>query len=88
MPLIEDSKNKKSPLQLKVHNFDKLVHFFLDFDIKGHKILFEDKKSAIQQINLDGIPFIVNSMQGSDCVHGKDWNLSQKKKRKENKKVC
>ena len=51
-------------------------------------ILFENKKSAIQQIRFDGIPFIVNSMQESDCLHGKDWNLSQKKKRKENKKVC
>ena len=50
-------------------------------------ILFEDKKSAIQQIKFDGIPFIVKSMKESNCVHGKDWNLSQKKKRKENKKV-
>ena len=74
----------------KLNCLDNLIYIttVLDFDIKGHTILFEDKKSAIQQIKFDGIPFIVNSMQESDCVHGKDWNLSQKKKRKENKKVC
>ena len=33
-------------------------------------------------MKFDGILFIVNSMQESDCVHGKDWNLSQKKKKK------
>ena len=60
----------------------------LEFDLSGHKILFEDKQSNIKQIVFDGNPFIINSMQQLDCVHGKDWNLSQKKKRKEQLDVC
>ena len=73
----------------KLNCLDNLIYIttVLDFDIKGHTILFEDKKSAIHQVKFDGIPFIVNSMQESDCVHGKDWNLSKKEKERKQKSM-
>ena len=86
-PLIEDLQYKELPLQLKVHNSDKLVHiFFQILTSKATRFSSKTKKSAIQQIKFDGVPFIVNSMVESDCVHVKDWNLSQKRNGKKTKK--
>ena len=33
-----------------------------------------------------GFNSIINSMQEADCVHGKDWNLSQKKEKERKQK--
>ena len=61
---------------------------YLDFDIKCHKILFEDRKvgDSEQQIKFTGIPFVVIGNQLLDCVHGKDHHKPQKTARAKSKK--
>ena len=59
----------------------------LEFNLKEHKILFEDIKSAhsLQQIRWSGNPFIIIGKKSLDCTHGVDHSLSKKQKIKENK---
>ena len=59
----------------------------LDSDIKGHAILFEDKKRghSVRQIHFTGVLFIIMGMERLDCAHGVDRCISSKKKRMENK---
>ena len=54
----------------------------LEFDIKKHKILFEDVKqpNQRQQIEFSGIPFIIIGKKALDCTHGTDHSISTKKK--------
>ena len=46
----------------------------LEFDLKEHKILFEDIKSAhsLQQIRWSGNPFIIIGKKSLGCTHGAD----------------
>ena len=59
----------------------------LEFDLKEHKILFEDIKSAhsLQQIRWSGNPFIIIEKKSLDCTHGVDHSLSKNQQIKENK---
>ena len=58
-----------------------VVLIILEFDIKWHKILFEDKNSEMQQIQFDGIQFIDSGMQELDCEYGRDWKIKKKNER-------
>lgn len=59
----------------------------LEFELRGHKILFEDIKSDryLQQISFTGIPFIILGKKRYDCTHGVDRGISTKRKYKEKK---
>ena len=59
-----------------------LTNFFLDVDIKGHAILFEDTKRghSARQIYFTDVPFIIIGMKRLDCAHGVDRCVSSKKK--------
>ena len=59
----------------------------LEFDLKEHKILFEDIKSAhsLQQIRWSGNPVVIIGKKSLDCTQGADHSLSKKQKIKENK---
>ena len=80
-------ENNKIALQ----NF-LFVFNLLDFNIKNHKILFEDRKSiGEQQIKFDGTPFIIIGNQLLDCIHGCDHHTSsilKTQNAKKNIKVC
>ncbi|XP_057316248.1 uncharacterized protein LOC130657284 [Hydractinia symbiolongicarpus] len=58
-----------------------------DVDIKGHRIMFEVKKSDNQQIFFTGTPFLVLGMEALDCVHGADKSKVQNNKRKDARKA-
>ena len=70
----------KSPPYVHVKNCLIQYTFILEFDIKNHKILFEDRKGDNQQILFDGIPFIIIGNQLSQCIHGKNYHATSKKK--------
>ena len=61
--------------------------FLLDFEVKGHSILFENikRQDGNQQIHFIGVPVIIMGMKRLDCVHGMDPCISSKRKRMENK---
>ena len=66
--------------------------FLSDFNIVGHKLLFEDVKIAgsEQQIQFSGTPFVILGCQILDCTHGvnhKEWRKSKEEQEKLNKKV-
>ena len=56
----------------------------LEFDLRGHKIQFEDKNKDNREkdIIFTGVPFIVLGAKYYDCSHGVDRNISHKRKRK------
>lgn len=58
---------------------------FLELELRGHKILFEDMKNDkyLQQISFTGIPFMILGKKRYDCTHGVDRGISTKKKYKE-----
>ena len=60
---------------------------YLEFDLKKHKILFKDIKSAhgLQQKKWPGNPFIIIGKKSLDCTHGTDHSLSKDQKMKEYK---
>nr|XP_047127050.1 uncharacterized protein LOC105844598 [Hydra vulgaris] len=52
-----------------------------DFELKNHKILFEDKKNKFrpsQQIMFSGVPFIIVGSKHLDCTHGVNHTISRK----------
>ena len=56
--------------------------------MKGHKILFEDKKTndeKAEKIVFSGVPFIIVGSKHLDCTHGIDHAISRKKKQQEEK---
>ena len=61
---------------------------FIDFDLAGHKILFEDKKlkDQEQQIKFNGVPFMIIGHQLLDCTHGVDHHKARKKSKEVGKK--
>jgi len=67
-----------------VYSFFSTFVFFIEFDIKGHKVLFEDRciNGKKRQIQFDGIPFVVLGTKSYDCVHGVDRAISRKRKQK------
>ena len=66
--------------------------YITDFDIEGHKLLFEDLKreDSVNQIFFVGHPFIILGKKFMDCTHGVDHCVSTKKKllEKKIKVVC
>ena len=54
----------------------------LEFDLKKHKVLFEDIKGAhsLQQIRWSGNLFIIIGKKSLDCTNGADNSLSKKQK--------
>ena len=65
----------------------EIVFPFLEFELRGHKVLFEDMKNDkyLQQISFTGIPFMILGKKRYDCTHGVDRGISTKKKYKEKK---
>ena len=59
----------------------------LGFELKGHKVLFQDKniKDCSRHLQFTGIPFIILGSTVMECAHGKDRNITHKRKRLENK---
>ena len=73
------------------------VYFYIfnsiEFNLKGHKLLFEDRKCVgkERQITFSGIPFAILGTKCYDCIHGVDRAISRKRKQKEDQikqKVC
>ena len=56
------------------------VLFSIDLFKKKHRVLFED-----DDLEYNGVPYIVLSQKMYDCHHGKDRNIIKKEKYREKK---